>query len=152
MIRASAVLFTFSSVLTVAGCSRDSGDPGQDASAPRQGYHIYVVNSSDVRIYTTVVSGRAEEDFGVVAPKAHKSIGFGMFRLDKTVKVVWREGGFDDVPREHLFRVEPLLAAADQIVKLKFIYTAKQQWELRGYDKDDHEVGEANAQKGGNDT
>jgi hypothetical protein len=102
------------------------------------GFDLRITNNSPQKIYPTVESGRAEENFGVVAAHTSKTTGFSPFKLGDEIRVTWSEGRLANAKETHV-----LSSAAFRGVRMRtldVLYVGGGKWQLRALDDDDHEI------------
>jgi len=102
-----------------------------------RGFELWVVNDAEVRIYPILKAGRHEEEFGVVAPKTHKSIGFTPFRIGEVLRVDWGEGHID--PKKTV-TLQTKQYRGLKMRALWVIYDGDGKWSLKAFDENDKEI------------
>ena len=109
-------------------------------STPSLASELEITNLSNIEIYPTVISGKSEERFGVVAIGKSKTVGFTPFRLGDKMEISWEE--------QESYNLTKVIIDSKQLKKLQktvesihLIYNGNRNWVLKAFDNKDRQIG-----------
>jgi len=90
---------------------------------------LTITNSSDIKIYVLLDTGKYRESFGVVGPGGSAGIGFSPMRFSSETIVKWGEGTIQK-DKQVSINTEKLLSLNYEVDEVVFQYYGNGKWEL----------------------
>lgn len=110
------------------------------AAIPSWASELKITNLTKIKIYPTIISGKSEESFGVVAIGKSKTVGFSPFRLGEKVEISWEEGESHELAGVTI-DTSSLITIKRDVESIHLIYNGQRTWTLKVLDKRDRQIG-----------
>ncbi len=103
-------------------------------------FELKVTNLSKIEIYPTIISNKSKERFGVVSIGKSATVGFSPFKLGDKIQISWEEGDSYDLSNVTIDS-SGVLNDGNNVASVHLIYYGDQRWALKGFDKNNVEIG-----------
>ena len=120
-------------IILIIGCQISAAESKQFPCDLR------ISNTSSIKIYPVLSSGKHNEDFRVVAIGKSATIGFSPFKIGDVVTVQWEEGESNE-KKKVSFDTKKLSKIEKELQRLNFIYQGNGKWILKAITKNGEEI------------